>query len=238
MDHPFWRDVLAFPDRGVTSVIADAPDWSVEKQQRFLTLVVSGFYPISYCSALAFLRVADLSQDAETQRIAQLIGEIELGKHPLVPGAKHTDVRHCDQLKHLIASLLDGFVIDLPSPAQFPVVVATDFDTLTLPEALAICEVIETTAPSVIHHYADFVAAWQGTFRRPTRLLDRAYLDEHNLTEGESTEEQHICMLGRMMAPYAAECTSVAYADAQALFHARCTQHLEEVYANIATLIA
>lgn len=69
---------------------------------------------------------------------------------------------------------------------------------------MAICDIIENTAPYVIHFYQDFLVQCQLAMGVSSEHLKRNYLDEHNLTEGDACEAQHIDMINRMKGQCAA----------------------------------
>ena len=120
---------------------------------------------------------------------------------------------------------------------MFSIIPKVGFDSLSLTGALAVSEVIERTAPGVIHAYADFVSKWQVMFQRPTQKLNRIYLDEHNLTEGKDHGAQHICLVDELMQPYQAELKSLAYQDEQNRFNCLCMDHFENVYQKIIAIL-
>ena len=236
MQHPYWRNVLGMPVQGKNDIIIKMTQASTPRQTAFLTLVVEGFYPISYSSPLSFYRVSELSHSEKTRFIANNIYEVELGKHPFIKGGKSQNVLHCEQLKHTIASLVEGLEITLPRPDAFPLAEKINIPESDLCTSLAICEVIEHTAPDVINYMQDFVLQWQYLTNRPSNKINRTYLDEHNLTEGNESADQHIGMVDNMLRPHADLVNSAAYAKANFNFHSACITHLDTVYSKMLSL--
>ncbi len=236
--HPYWQKVLSIK-------IADRENHPVnlavslpaEKQAEFLTAIASGFYPISYSSPMGFKRVAELTEYSEVREIATNIYEVELGLHPFIKGNWNTNILHCDQFKLTIASLIKNLKITLPRPDDFTINRKLDLRHADMVLALAVCDVIEHTAPAIINFVQDFVAQWQYLTGKPSSEINRTWLDEHNLTEGDATEDQHVGMIERMMKPYAEIVNSVAYMEAKSHYNQRCMEHLDNVYARLLQLV-
>jgi hypothetical protein len=233
INHPYWENVLAIPSR----VIHRAVQLPVGKQKEFLALVASGFYPISYSSPLGFGRVAELTDATQAKEIANLIYEVELGKHPFIKGNWNTDVLHCDQFKLTIESLIDDCEITLISPSEFAVNRNLDIQNSSVTLALAVCDVIEHTAPAIIQYVQDFVVQWQYLTSRKSVRVNRTWLDEHDLSEGDTADDQHIGLIEKMMKPYEAIVSAPEYEEAKALYHRECINHLDDVYAKIMELV-
>jgi hypothetical protein len=237
INHPYWENVLAIQDRNQSQIIHRAVTLPVEKKKEFLTLVASGFYPISYSSPLGFSRVAELTNDVQAKEIATNIYEVELGKHPFIKGNWNLDVLHCDQYKLTLASLMDGCEIELPHPSEFSVNRKLDIKNASATLALAVCDVIEHTAPAIIQYVQDFVVQWQYLTSRKSSLVNRTWLDEHNLSEGDTAEDQHIGLIEKMMKPFGSIVESKEYENAKALYNRECIHHLDEVCGKIMELV-
>jgi hypothetical protein len=237
INHPYWENVLAIRENNQSSVIHHAITLPFEKKQEFLTLVASGFYPISYSSPMGFSRVAELADDSQAKEIAMHIYEVEHGKHPFIKGNWNQDVLHCDQFKLTLASLLDGCEIELPHPAEFTVNKKLDIQNASATLALAVCDVIEHTAPAIIQYVQDFVVQWQYLTSRKSSLVNRTWLDEHELTEGDMADDQHIGLIEKMKKPFGRIVESKEYENAKALYNRECIHHLDEVYAKILELV-
>lgn len=223
MSHPFWRLLRIGTGSPVGEKLRLLDD---EARGRVIAEAVKGFYPVSYASLLAFRRFSELADHPEAKAIAFEIHAVESGNKPLIEGSAFTGVRHCDQLKIMFESLL-GRPLPVDDPETFEVLTVSDISQASLPKAMAICEVIEHTAPFVIHFYQDFLVQCQVAMDIPSEKVQRNYLDEHNLTEGDACEAQHIDMLGRMMAPYADVQESPAFREEKARFiHVVC-DHFE-----------
>jgi hypothetical protein len=87
---------------------------------------------------------------------------------------------------------------------------------------------IENTAPYVIHFYQDFLIQCQLALCVPSESVRRDYLDEHNLTEGDACEAQHIDMLDRMKAHYRHLEDSDAYKEEKTTFARLVSAHFEQ----------
>lgn len=229
MRHAFWRLLRI----GTGSPLGEKlPLLDDDARRTVIAEAVKGFYPVSYASLLAFRRFSELADHPEARAIAREIYAVESGSKPLIQGSAFTGVRHCDQLKIMFESLL-GRALPVDDPEAFEVLAVSDISRASLPKAMAICEVIEQTAPFVIHFYQDFLVQCQVALDIPSEKVQRNYLDEHNLTEGDACEAQHIDMLGRMMAPYAEVQHSPAYGEEKAQFIRVVSNHFEQHRQNI-----
>jgi hypothetical protein len=184
----------------------------------------------------AFKRYAELAPDDTSKAIAWEIYLVEKGDKPLIPGSDMTGIRHCDQLKRLFESLI-GEELPIESPEEFAVLQAADIPHASLTKAMAICDIIENTAPYVIHFYQDFLVQCQLAMGVSSEHLKRNYLDEHNLTEGDACEAQHIDMINRMKGQCAALTCTPEYATAQADFNSLAEAHFEAGRLEIEALL-
>lgn len=232
MAHPFWHTLRICPESNTTERVAKMDSAG---RRFFVTEAVKGFYPISYASLLAFKRFSDLTESPEAKAIAHEIYLVEKGEKPLIHGSEMTGVRHCDQLKMMFESLLDE-QMDISEPDVFEILNKADIENADLTKSLAICDLIENTAPFVIHFYQDFLVQCQSAMRIPSEKLKRSYLDEHNLTEGDACEEQHIEMLGKMKSSYQHLLESDAYKQEQNNFIRLVEQHFEAHQHSMAAL--
>lgn len=224
MSHPFW-DALRI-DNG-TNALHGLQSLATHDLETLVCEAVKGFYPISYASLLAFKRFAEMADQPESRAIAWEIYQVEKGDKPLIEGSPLTGVPHCDQLKMMFESLL-GTPMNMPAPEDFSVLQKADIPNASLTKAMAICDLIEHTAPFVIHFYQDFLIQCQVALRVPSELIQRSYLDEHNLTEGNACEAQHIDMLGRMMGHYNHLMHTEEYGAEQQAFIALVNEHFEQ----------
>lgn len=223
MSHPFW-DGLRIGAH--TSTFESLKAMTFEQRRAIICEAVKGFYPISYASLLAFKRFSKLAENETSREIAREIYLVEKGERPLIEGSGMTGVRHCDQMKMMFESVL-GQPLSVAEPEDFEVLQLADIPNASLLKAMAICDLIENTAPFVIHFYQDFLIQCQLAMQVPSESIQRTYLDEHNLTEGDSCEDQHIEMLGRMKGNYRELEGSPAYAREQALFIEQVSAHFE-----------
>lgn len=107
---------------------------------------VKGFYPVSYASLLAFKRFADLAENPESKAIAHEIYLVEKGEKPLIEGSDMTGVLHCNQMKMMFESLL-GDELPIAEPEGFEVLKKADIPNASIVKSMAICDLIENTAP-------------------------------------------------------------------------------------------
>ena len=222
MNHPLW-DVIRIARN--SNLIGQLRKMNLNRLVSYITVAVSAFYPISYASLLAFRRFSTLSDDPEVKAIANEIYLVECGERPIIRGSEYTGIKHCEQLKIMFESLFSNINFDIPSPENFEVLRKADIENADLVKSLAICDLIETTAPFVIHFYQDFLIQCQLALGRSSEFVKRNYLDEHNLTEGDTCELQHIEMLGRMKLNYSDVISSTAYNTHQRIFVNLVSQH-------------
>jgi hypothetical protein len=224
MSHPFWDALRIHAHADTVQTLQQLTHPALSD---YITAAVRGFYPISYASLQAFRRFSELAEDAEAKAIAREIYLVEKGDKPLVPGSPLTGVPHCDQLKMMFESLLDS-PLDITEPTAFAVLQQADIDSASLVKAMAICDMIEHTAPYVIHFYQDFLLQCQIALMVPSERIQRTYLDEHNLTEGDACEDQHIEMLDKMKGAYRHLAQTPEYAAEQAAFSQLVEAHFEQ----------
>lgn len=233
MSHPFWDFLRIHPQQGLFQALKKL---SRTQQHALVKEAVQGFYPVSYASLLAFKRFSDVAEHPDSKQIAREIYLVEKGEKPLIAGSDMTSVLHCDQLKILFESVI-GESLAINRPEDFEVLRETDIPNASLLKAMAICDLIENTAPYVIHFYQDFLIQCQLALSVPSEAVRRNYLDEHNLTEGDSCEEQHIEMLDRMKAHYRHLCDSEDYEKEKASFISLVNAHFERHKNNIAEIL-
>lgn len=223
MSHPFWELLRIRPQSGTFSALQ-----KLDRERRYALVreAVQGFYPVSYASLLAFKRFSELAEHPESKAIAHEIYLVEKGDKPLIEGSDMTGVLHCDQLKMMFESVV-GKSLSIDSPEDFEVLQKTDIPNASLLKAMAICDLIENTAPYVIHFYQDFLIQCQLALCIPSESVRRNYLDEHNLTEGDACEEQHIDMLDRMKAHYRHLSDSESYKKEKKVFIRSVNAHFE-----------
>jgi len=224
MAHPFWDSLRIHPQSKTFDALKKL---DTAARQAFIAEAVKGFYPVSYASLLAFKRFSDLAENPESKAIAHEIYLVEKGEKPLIEGSEMTGVLHCDQMKMMFESLL-GDELPIEAPEHFEVLQQADIPHASIVKSMAICDLIENTAPFVIHFYQDFLIQCQLAFGVPSELLNRNYLDEHNLTEGDTCEDQHIEMLGKMKGNYRALEHSNDYEQEKAAFITLVSAHFEQ----------
>jgi len=224
MSHPFW-DTLRIGSKSNTYQSLQELDSA--KHKAVVKEAVEGFYPVSYASLQAFKRFSDLADNPESKSIAYEIYMVEKGERPLIEGSELTGVLHCDQLKIMFESLLDD-ALPIDHPETFDILVKADIPNASIVKAMAICDLIENTAPYVIHFYPGFLIQCQLALGVPSEQLKRSYLDEHNLTEGDACEDQHVDMLNRMKANYASETNSAEYQAEKRQFIDLVCSHFEK----------
>lgn len=223
MSHPFW-ELLRIRTQSATF---DAlKNLGRERRYALVREAVQGFYPVSYASLLAFKRFSDLADHPDSKAIAYEIYMVEKGDRPLIEGSAMTGVLHCDQLKMMFESVI-GESLSIDRPETFGVLQENDIPNASLLKAMAICDLIENTAPFVIHFYQDFLIQCQLALCIPSESVQRNYLDEHNLTEGDACEEQHIDMLDRMKAHYRHLSDSEDYESEKTQFIRSVNAHFE-----------
>jgi len=198
MEHSFWKTLRI---GGNSQIIKSLIQLGPSARKLLITEAIKGFYPISYASMLSFKRFSDVADDPESKAIAYMIYEVEKGDRPLIEGSEMTGILHCDQLKMMFESLINE-TIEMPSPESFDVLKKAKISDANIVKSMAICDIIENTAPYVIHFYQDFLIQCQVAFDVSSENVKRGYLDEHNLTEGDSCSEQHIEMLDKMKGKY------------------------------------
>ena len=103
---------------------------------------------------------------------------------------------------------------------------------------MVICDLIESTAPYVIHFYQDFLIQCQVALGVSSEHLERSYLDEHNLTEGDACEDQHIAMLAKMKGNYSSKANSKEYVKEQSAFISQVNLHFDRSYQKIKEILA
>tara|TARA_R110000868_G_scaffold8205_3_gene42488 strand:+ start:81986 stop:82756 length:771 start_codon:yes stop_codon:yes gene_type:complete len=200
LDHAFWHQfftIMPKPNEGLMR-IAEA---SHAEQVKFLTQVVDAFYVLPVMSTCVFKRMADLT-DGEPSELATLIHETEVGLHPIIKGTRYDNIPHPEQYKLMIASLLDDCTIHHNQTYVRQFMAKTQVQHASLSQAIAMAELIETTAPSMIRGIEDFVAQWQVYTGRSSHSVKRNYLYEHGLTEGDESDEQHIVLVDKIVAQY------------------------------------
>ncbi|MFN0037379.1 MAG: hypothetical protein ACKVUS_20155 [Saprospiraceae bacterium] len=233
MAHPFWDSLRIHPQSKTFEVLKKLDPTT---RRALVSEAVKGFYPVSYASLLAFKRFADLAENPESKAIAHEIYLVEKGEKPLIEGSDMTGVLHCNQMKMMFESLL-GEALDIAEPEEFEVLKKADISNSSIVKSMAICDLIENTAPFVIHFYQDFLIQCQLAMGVPSECLNRNYLDEHNLTEGDSCEDQHIEMLGKMKGNYQELEKSAAYRQEKEEFIALVSVHFEQHRQNMAAII-
>lgn len=233
MSHPFWTLLRIHPQQGLFQALKKL---SHTQQYALIKEAVQGFYPVSYASLLAFKRFSDLAEHPDSKAIAYEIYLVEKGEKPLITGSDMTGVLHCDQLKILFESVI-GEPLSIHRPEDFEVLQETDIPHASLLKAMAICDLIENTAPYVIHFYQDFLIQCQLALSVPSESVRRNYLDEHNLTEGDACEEQHIDMLDRMKGHYRQLCDSEDYEREKLSFIRLVNIHFERHRNNIMEIL-
>ncbi len=233
MAHPFWDSLRIHPNSKTFNALQklDAP-----ARRALIEEAVKGFYPVSYASLLAFKRFSDLAENPESKAIAHEIYLVEKGEKPLIEGSDMTGVLHCDQMKMMFESLL-GETLQIAEPEHFEVLQKADIPQSSIVKSMAICDLIENTAPFVIHFYQDFLIQCQLAIGVPSEQLNRNYLDEHNLTEGDSCEDQHIEMLGKMKGNYRDLEQSEAYQQEKEGFIALVSAHFEQHRQKMAAIM-
>jgi len=236
MNHSYWNSLLRIPKHGVNKYLAEITKRPVKKQHQFLAFVIDGFFPISYSTPMAFRRVSELAAEPNVKLIAKHLYELELGRHPFIKGNKHQDVLHCIQFKKTIESLVRGTNFDKPHPSQYNLLKKLDLENATLVKALAICDVIEHHAPEIIICFQDFVAQWQFLTNRGSSEIDRIYLDEHSLTEGGESEDQHVKLVENMKASYSGITESAEYEEMRDLYNQICFEHIDIVFSKIISI--
>jgi hypothetical protein len=233
MSHPFWNALRIHPHSDMFNSLKKLDN---KQRSRLIAEAVKGFYPISYASLQSFKRFSDLAENPESKAIAYEIYLVEKGDKPLIEGSELTGVNHCDQLKIMFESLLEN-ELAIEKPESFEVLQKADIPNAPLVKAMAICDLIENTAPFVIHFYQDFLIQCQLAFGVPSERLKRSYLDEHNLTEGDACEDQHIEMLSKMKGNYADLEYSAAYKSAQIEFVALVSKHFDQQQQQMTRII-
>ncbi len=233
MSHPFWDKLRIGSNANTFDALKrlDTP-----KHKALIKEAVEGFYPISYASLQAFKRFSDLAEHPESKSIAYEIYMVEKGERPLIEGSELTGVLHCDQLKIMFESLIND-TLPIDQPESFDILAQADIPNASIVKAMAICDLIENTAPYVIHFYQDFLIQCQLALGVPSEQLKRSYLDEHNLTEGDACEDQHVDMLNRMKANYASDTNSAEYEVEKAQFITLVSNHFEKHRVRMAEIV-
>ncbi len=223
MNHPFWDFFRIGTNPDKYELLKGL---KTEERYELLKAAVGGFYPVSYMSLLSFKKFSELTQYKDSREIAERIYLTEKGDLPLIAGSEFEGIKHCDQLKIMFESLLN-MKFELPPPENYDLVKAVDIEHATLTKSMAICDIIENTAPYVIHFYQDLLVQCQVAFNISSEGIKRTYLDEHNLTEGAACEEQHIEMVTKMKLRYAELENSEEYATAGKDFCLEVNNHFD-----------
>jgi len=233
MQHPYWTKVLALPEcGGINQYISTATTADQDTKRDFLQLVTNGFYPISLTSPIAFGRVAKLSTNVKTKRIANIIYEVELGKHPLINGHPYTNITHSEQFRMSIESLAKDNIF-IPESEAENLIKNLKIRGCSLIQALATCDVIEHIAPEAISIFKDFYSQWQIATGRKSSDIDTTFFDEHALLEDNKSEEQHIGMVEKLLKPYKKIVENRTYKKKKQTYHERVFKHLDTVYNEI-----
>lgn len=233
MNHPFWKYFRIGGNMDFINRLQRAND---DARHQILHTAVSGFYPISYLSMISFQQCSLLAQIPTTRNIAYDIFQIESGNRPLIEGSLYYGMRHCDQLKMMFESIL-GRNLELEKAEKFHIIEELEIHNASLIKILAICEIIEKTAPFVIYFYQDLLIQCQVAWNISSELVKRNYLDEHNLTEGDSTPGQHIGMVNEMLNPYINSKTRVEFEQARIEFLKKTSDHFDLFERNLAALM-
>jgi hypothetical protein len=237
MQHPYWTEVLSIPQTGTNKYLYAFTKQPAEVQHRFLDLVLEGFYPVSYSSPMAFLRVSELAEEGEAKSAARYIYEVELGMHPFIKNSKYQNVLHCVQLQQTVASLIDNATIEKAHPDSHRLTQLLSLQDADLLTALAVCDEIEHQAPQVIVCFQDLVAQWQYLTNRSSDKIDRIYLDEHGLTEGTDEEDQHVEIVERIKSPFTHLTATAQYEEKKRWYNELCISHINGVYNSINDLL-
>jgi len=228
MNHPFWTQLM--------SIQNDLPSLNEGDKSAFLQLIVEGFFPISYYSHYSFKQFAMLTPHPEAKATAQFISDTEAGLHPLLGDVPYKGIPHYKQISLMLASLNQDPLYDLPHPEKYAFFTAANAIDKTEIQALAYCNLIEHTAVWVIHYYQEFLSKWQSKYKVPSNTIFRVYLDEHNLTEGDDAEDQHINMLNKMNDPYSKLIGNEDYLQAIDHLNKSASTHFDDIMAKIDAL--
>lgn len=233
MKHPFWDHLRL---HSASTTFSQLVRLEESERKHVVCAAVEGFYPISYASLQAFRRFSEIAPDAVSKEIAREIYLVEKGDKPLIKGSEMTGVLHCDQLKIMFESLVEA-QLPIERPETFWVLHRADIPNASLTKTMAICDTIENTAPYVIHFYQDFLIQCQLAMGISSEYLKRTYLDEHNLTEGDSCEDQHIEMINRMKGQCAHLTNTPEYETEQRRFSLLVEAHFEQCRLKIEQLL-
>ena len=225
MNHPLWNEVM--------SISQDLPDLSEDQKADYLQLIVEGFYPISYYSLYSFQQFAKLTPHTLAKTTALFISDTEAGMHPLLGNVPYKGTCHYQQINLMIASLNGDEAYKLQHPTRYAFFSKANAINPSEIQALAYCNLIEHTAVWVIHYYQEFVAKWQSKYKVPNHKIFRVYLDEHNLTEGDEAEEQHIKLLNKMNNPYKEQLGNEEYQTALDHLNKSAMEHFDRVMEKI-----
>jgi hypothetical protein len=235
--HPFWTEVMAVK-RGGNPLIRQVVEMSPERRVKFLSLIVKGFYPLGCVAHIPFRQVAVNSSDATAKEIGQFICDVELGFHPLLKNAAHVGIPHNDCFRLGIESLEPGAILPAPRDLGDRFVAEMGIENADLSCALAGCEVIENLAPFFNFRIQDFMAQWQTMSGLPSEKVNKVYVNEHGLTEGDQSEQQHISLLGKMTAPHLDVVRSPEYEANKRKFFEHFMRPLTAAYDEITETLA
>ena len=219
--HPFFGSLLAISGSGGNPILGTIAESGIAGQAAFLTSVAHAYGAFSMAAPLAFRRVAELTESPEAGEIARRLFDTEMGRSPL---AGASGISHLELFLRLVESLLPGLEVGRPQAEEFAVHRDLKINQVSLIEALALCEEIETSGRGVILAWQDLVAQWQVFLGIRTEKIDRAFLDEHSLV-GEG--------IGRMLAPYAELRASEPYSFARERARRAFVQHFDEATREI-----
>lgn len=229
LEHPYWSMLRLEP--GGNDRVKRALSGSQAQRQHLVDAVVSGFFPISRSSPLAFARVVELTQAQGVETASELAGRIaliETGQRPLVDW--YLGVGHPQSFLRTVSAvsacvprpdedLGEAFLEDL------------GVNEAGLGQLLGYCEVIEAIAPYTTHWIAEFVAQWAVLSGAEFSRLWWPYLCEHLLTEGDNSHDQHIHMVSALVDALGAHCSESARAAGRGRYADLTVRHLDRVVA-------
>lgn len=233
VNNNFWTEVLAVPENGQNELLKKVSKSSLDKKIRLLSLIVEGFYPISSSSPITFNRVYELSNKENTKNLAKKIYEIELGKHPLIKKSKYKGIPHNEQFRLTIESLIPNIELLKPYETEKAYLDSLNLSESNLSEALGYCYVIEGIAPYVIHYFQDFISQWSVYNNRKNSDINLVYINEHSLTEGDESPDQHIKIVRTMTEPHKEDINSKDYKKAIDNYNFTALKHLDKIYEKI-----
>lgn len=211
MKHQYW-DLLRMEADGNRFVRTFAQAATEIQKNKFLMLVMMGFYPLSAAIRLAFQHLKQWAPNKEVRTRARFFVDVEEGMH--AASSWYHGVAHAELYRRMFSSLSPaGLAVNQEMLEQYlgaldlggnlspvPGCWAKRLEQENLPRSLVTAAFIEKTGRDVLNLLHDFVAQWQVLSGHPTDKVDLTYLNEHLLHEGDASPDQHVAIIDELIA--------------------------------------